>query len=103
MTSGGNRYPEKADLGAGRTGRCRRDLIARVSLMPAPVANATVPKVEAPMRSGPIVVPGIRAEDALMVTPTTGDEQVITSATGHRDAQRPLVTQRLLPTFRAMP
>src|SRR6266540_5297152 len=43
MTSGGNRYPEKADRGAGRTGRCRSDLIARVSLMPTPVANATVP------------------------------------------------------------
>ena len=43
MTSGGKRYPAKADLGAGRTGGCRRDLIARVSLMPTPAANATVP------------------------------------------------------------
>ena len=43
MTSGGNRYPAKAELGAGRTGGCRRDLIARVSLMPTPTANATVP------------------------------------------------------------
>src|SRR6266508_2793848 len=43
MTSGGKRYPAKAELGAGRTGGCRRDLIARVSLMPTPAANATVP------------------------------------------------------------
>src|SRR6266540_3168849 len=43
MTSGGKRYPAKAELGAGRTGRCRRDLIARVSLMRTPAANATVP------------------------------------------------------------
>ncbi len=43
MTSGGKRYPAKAELGAGRTGGCRRDLIALVSLMPTPAANATVP------------------------------------------------------------
>src|SRR6266542_2621198 len=43
MTSGGKRYPAKAEYGAGRTGRCRRDLIARVSLMRTPAANATVP------------------------------------------------------------
>src|SRR6266545_396355 len=40
-----NRYTENADRRAGRTGRCRRDLIARVSLMPTPVANATVPHI----------------------------------------------------------
>src|SRR6266545_1709084 len=39
MTSGGKRCPAKAELGAGRTGGCRRDLIARVSLMPTPAAN----------------------------------------------------------------
>jgi hypothetical protein len=43
MTSGGKRYPAKADLGAGRTRGRRRDLIARVSLMPMQAANATVP------------------------------------------------------------
>jgi hypothetical protein len=43
MTSGGKRYPEKADLGAGRTGRSRRVLIVRVSPRPTPIANATVP------------------------------------------------------------
>src|SRR6266511_353531 len=45
MTSGGKRYPAKADLGAGRTGGCRRDLIARVYLMPTLGANATVPRL----------------------------------------------------------
>jgi hypothetical protein len=45
MTSGGKRYPAKANLGAGRTGGRRRDLIARVSPMPTPAANATVPAV----------------------------------------------------------
>jgi hypothetical protein len=35
--------PEKADRSAGRRGGCRRDLIARVSLMRTPVANATLP------------------------------------------------------------
>src|SRR6266511_4873263 len=43
MTSGGKRYPEKADRGTDRTGGCPRDLIARVSLMPMSAANATVP------------------------------------------------------------
>jgi hypothetical protein len=43
MTSGGKRYPAKAELGAGRTGGRWRDLIELVSLMPMPAANATVP------------------------------------------------------------
>src|SRR6266545_7416012 len=53
MTSGGNRYPAKADLDAGRTGGCRRDLIARVSLMPTPAANATEPEWELASRPRP--------------------------------------------------
>ena len=43
MTAGGKRNPAKAELGAGRTGSWRRDLIARVSLLPTPAANATAP------------------------------------------------------------
>src|SRR6266496_2269017 len=61
MTSGGNRYPEKADLGAGRTGGCRRDLIARVSLMPTPAANATVPRAGLPARAESEVPTGDRS------------------------------------------
>src|SRR6266498_429768 len=52
MTSGGKRYPEKADRGTDRTGGCPRDLIARVSLMPMPAANATVPSTAVHTRSG---------------------------------------------------
>src|SRR6266498_5639243 len=61
MTSGGKRYPAKAELGAGRTGECRRDLIARVSLMPTPAANATVPPNELPERDPFQIV--VQAED----------------------------------------
>src|SRR6266508_559761 len=53
MTSGGKRYPEKADRGTDRTGGCPRDLIARVSLMPTSAANATVPWGVRPAAQGP--------------------------------------------------
>src|SRR6266545_4139295 len=43
MTSGGNRYPAKADLGAGQVQACWRDLIAPVSATGARTTNATVP------------------------------------------------------------
>jgi hypothetical protein len=42
MTSGGKRYPAKADLGAGQRQGCWRDL-APVSVTDTPTTNATVP------------------------------------------------------------
>jgi hypothetical protein len=43
MTSGGKRYPAKADLGAGQRQGCWRDLIAPVSsVTQARTTNATV-------------------------------------------------------------
>jgi hypothetical protein len=43
MTSGGKRYPAKADLGAGQRQGCWSDLIAPVSVTEARTTNATVP------------------------------------------------------------
>src|SRR6266511_644126 len=47
MTSGGNRYPAKADLGAGQRQGCWSDLIAPVSVTEARTTNATVPDEQA--------------------------------------------------------
>src|SRR6266511_3862184 len=43
MTSGGNRYPAKADLETGQRQGCWTDLIAPVSVTEARTTNATVP------------------------------------------------------------
>src|SRR6266508_5095836 len=56
MTSGGNRYPAKADLETGQRQGCWTDLIAPVSVTEARTTNATVPPdgglALAPMATG---------------------------------------------------
>src|SRR2546430_1464555 len=62
MTSGGKRYPAKAEAGVGRGPRWQRDLIARVSLMrrrdeqrnsAAPRAGGAGPRSRGPCRTRP--------------------------------------------------
>src|SRR6266545_4058433 len=58
MTSGGNRYPAKAERGDGAGQRYRCGLIARVSLKQVGATNATVPNGPSPTRSRPRPSPG---------------------------------------------